>query len=89
LHRARNLFGSSTSEEEFRAVYDSHESGEAAPHTDFVSRSDVKRLFRAFSRVRVDVQNFDDYPFGIRRDWFLPNLARVVGLDLYIVADKP
>ena len=88
LHRARNLFGSGASEEEFRAIYDAHESGEAAPHTDFVSRAEVRRLFGRFSRVRIDVQNFDDYPFGIRRKWFLSNLARLVGLDLYIVADK-
>ena len=38
--------------------------------------------------VKIDVQNFDGYGFGIKREWFLDNLARVVGLDLYIVADK-
>ena len=38
--------------------------------------------------MKVDVQNFDGYAFGLKREWFLGNLARVVGLDLYIVADK-
>jgi SAM-dependent methyltransferase len=75
-------------DDELRGVYDAHDSGEAAPHTDFVSRSEVRRLFRDFARVKIDVQNFDGYAPGLKREWFLANLARVVGLDLYIVADK-
>jgi SAM-dependent methyltransferase len=74
--------------ERLRALYDVDESGAPAPHTDFVSRRQAKGLFRDFVRVQADVQNFDAYPFGLRREWFLSNLARVVGLDLYIVADK-
>ncbi|HEY7019043.1 MAG TPA: class I SAM-dependent methyltransferase [Thermoleophilaceae bacterium] len=77
-----------TLDDELRGVYDAHDGGEAAPHTDFVSRADVRRLFRDFARVKIDVQNFDGYRFGLRREWFLNNLARVVGLDLYIMADK-
>lgn len=73
---------------ELRGVYDPDGSGEAAPHTDFVSRGEVRRLFRGFARVKVDVQNFDGYRFRIKREWFLGNLARIVGLDLYISADK-
>lgn len=73
---------------EMRGVYDAHATGEGAPHTDFVSRSEVKRLFSSFHRVSVDVQNFDGFRYGIKREWFLSNLARVVGLDLYITADK-
>ena len=71
-----------------RALYDADESGAAAPHTDFVSWRDAKRLFRRFRRVRIDVQNFDGYRYGLRRDLFLSNVARIVGLDLYITADK-
>jgi hypothetical protein len=37
--------------------------------------------------VRIDVQNFDNYRYA-RREWFLGNIARVVGLDLYITATK-
>jgi SAM-dependent methyltransferase len=75
-------------DDELRGFYDADDSGEAAPHTDFVSRAEVRRLFREFANVKVDVQNFDNYPLGIKREWFLGNLARVVGLDHYIVADK-
>src|SRR3954447_9241898 len=75
-------------DDEMRALYDAHDSGEPAPHTDFVSKSELRRLFQDFERVRIDVQNFDGYRFGLKREWFLGNLARVVGLDLYIVADK-
>jgi SAM-dependent methyltransferase len=83
---ARRLRGASL-DDELRRVYDSRGEGEAAPHTDFVSRREVRRLFRDFARVRIDVRNFDGYPF-LKREWLLGNLARVVGLDLYIVADK-
>jgi SAM-dependent methyltransferase len=75
-------------DEELRGIYDSDGSGDAAPYTDFVSRGEVRHLFRNFARVKIDVQNFDGYAFGIKREWFLGNLARVAGLDLYIVADK-
>ena len=74
-------------DDELRGVYDAHDSGEAAPHTDFVSRGEARRLFGDFARVKIDVQNFDGYPL-VRREWFLRNLARIVGLDLYITADK-
>jgi SAM-dependent methyltransferase len=71
-----------------RAFYDAHSSEEEAPHTDFVSRREARRLFHDFARVRVRTENFDGFRFGLKREWFLGNLARVVGLDLYIVADK-
>ncbi|MDQ2984959.1 MAG: class I SAM-dependent methyltransferase [Actinomycetota bacterium] len=76
------------SEDAFRKMYDADEAGTAAPHTDFVSRGDVRCLFGKFERVKIDSQNFDGFRYGIRREWFLNNLGRVVGLDLYIVADK-
>ena len=52
------------------------------------SKREVRRLFRNFERVRIDVQNFDSLRFGTKREWFLDNVARLIGLDLYIVADK-
>jgi hypothetical protein len=45
-------------------------------------------LFARFDRVRIDVQNFGDYRPWIKREWLLGNIARVLGLDLYIVATK-
>ena len=77
-----------------RAYYDTNAQGEAAPHTDVVSRAQVRQsLFRQFSRVRIDSQNFDTYVLlrgriVIPRERFLNNLARVLGTDLYIVATK-
>ncbi len=76
-----------------RAVYDSNSKGEAAPHTDFVSRSDVRKLFSRFSAIRIDNQNFDTYVLlggriVIPRERLLNNFGRVLGTDLYVVAKK-
>lgn len=83
------------SPERIRASYDSNTAGEAAPHTDFVSRRDVWRLFGAFSSVRIDVQNFEALSptvagrtIVIPRERLLGNVARFLGLDLYIHARK-
>jgi hypothetical protein len=88
MHRAVARRTRSTFDEEMRGVYDADTAGSAAPHTDFVSRAEARRLFARFGSVRIDVQNFDGFRFGLRRELFLSNLARVVGLDLYIVALK-
>jgi SAM-dependent methyltransferase len=75
------------SEEELRGAYDSNAAGQAAPHTDYVSARQVRELFGAFSRVRIDRRNFDNLPFVPRRR-LLGNVDRLLGLDLYIVADR-
>ena len=67
-----------------RSLYDVNREGQAAPHTDFVSRRQVRPLFQQFSGIRIENQNFD----VIRRKHFLNNVARVLGLDLYVVAVK-
>ncbi len=87
-HKRRDIL-----EQQIRGLYDTNIAGESAPHTDFVSRSQVRQLFCGFSRVQVDVQNFDTYVLArgilrIRREWLLNNIARAFGLDLYIVATK-
>jgi ubiquinone/menaquinone biosynthesis C-methylase UbiE len=81
--------------EQVRGMYDANTAGEAAPHTDFVSRRDVRRLFGGFSNVTVDRQNFDALTptlagrtLTVPREWLLGNIARVAGLDLYIHARK-
>lgn len=76
-----------------RAIYDSDSTGEAAPYTEYVSRTQVRHVFRNFSDIEIDIQNFDEYAFVngqimLRRKWFLGNVARVLGLDLYIRAVK-
>ncbi|MGH7430048.1 MAG: class I SAM-dependent methyltransferase [Candidatus Methylomirabilaceae bacterium] len=76
-----------------RAFYDRNMKGDAAPHTDYVSRAQVRRLFRAFRSVRIESQNCDPLvlPGGrvvVSREKLLNNLARVAGLNLYITAVK-
>jgi SAM-dependent methyltransferase len=93
--RLRALRARRSSAEDVRAMYDVNTAGEAAPHTDYVSRSGARRLFGAFSDVSVEAQNFDplQLPLGRRRltiprERLLGNIARVLGLDLYIHARK-
>jgi SAM-dependent methyltransferase len=76
-----------------RGAYDLNAEGEAAPHTDFTSRGDARKLFGAFARIEIRARNFDDVTLRgrtlLRRDQALRSpLARVLGLDLYIVAWK-
>ena len=80
-------------EKSVRALYDLNSIGEAAPYTEYVSQTQARELFSAFSHTEIDIQNFDDYAFAygkikIQRKWFLNNLAHVLGLDLYIMATK-
>jgi SAM-dependent methyltransferase len=78
-------------DEWLRAHYDANLAGDAAPHVDYTSNAEARRLFREFANVQIEIQNFDNTPIGplhLRRELFLGNLARVIGVDLYIVADK-
>jgi len=80
-------------EEDVRAMYDVNADGQAAPHTDFVSPRQARRLFRRFFSVRVDRRNFRTlYPVPllarIPRERLLGSVDRVLGLDLYITARK-
>jgi SAM-dependent methyltransferase len=74
-------------DERQRRMYDKNLAGEAAPHTDYVSRRDVRRIFGQFSSVRIDARNFDRIKF-VPRERLLGSLDRVLGLDLYITARK-
>jgi SAM-dependent methyltransferase len=76
-----------------RAMYDSNAAGEAAPHTDYVGPREARRLFQDFAQVRVDIRNFDPLsaPGGlirIPRERLLGNVDRLLGLDLYITAQR-
>jgi ubiquinone/menaquinone biosynthesis C-methylase UbiE len=73
--------------EELRGAYDSNAAGEAAPHTDYVTRRQARALFGSFARVRIDARNFDNLPY-IPRRVLLGNVDRLLGLDLYIVAER-
>jgi ubiquinone/menaquinone biosynthesis C-methylase UbiE len=76
-----------------RAMYDTNQAGDAAPHTDFVSRREVRRLFQGFQGVEVRARNFETYVLlrgriVVRRERLLGNVDRLLGLDLYVVADR-
>jgi hypothetical protein len=78
-------------DQRLRGMYDRRSDGRAAPHTDFTSLGEARRLFGAFADVRIERHNFDDYrigPLPVRREWFLGSLDRLLGLDLYITAAK-
>lgn len=80
LHRRRST-------NEVAALYDTNSAGDAAPHVEYVSRSDVRRIFARFADVQIDVRNFDSTRF-FKRGWMLGNVDRLLGLDLYITARK-
>lgn len=74
-----------------RRMYDQRSDGTAAPHTDFVSAGEARRLFREFRDVRVERRNFDDYTiwkFRLHRERFLGSADRLLGLDLYVTATR-
>ncbi|HEY7450961.1 MAG TPA: class I SAM-dependent methyltransferase [Candidatus Limnocylindria bacterium] len=90
LARLRGRSG--PSEEAVAKLYDADASGAAPPHTDYVSRGEIRRLFRGFSKVEIRTRNFDD-THVIR--WWIPRLRiigtpleRWLGLDLYVVATR-
>ena len=94
-HSARRLLRARRrrTAEEVRAEYDASAAGEAAPHTDFTSRAEVRRLFHAFADVDVDGRNFDE--IHVRGRTLVPRsllirtpLPRLLGLDLYVTARK-
>jgi SAM-dependent methyltransferase len=78
--------------EALRALYDANSAGEAAPHTDYVTRAEARSLFSGFANVKIRSENFDNLrlPRGryLKRELFLGNLGRVAGLDLYIRATR-
>jgi SAM-dependent methyltransferase len=78
------------SSERARAAYDTNSQGQAAPHTDFVSRQHLRRICRNFSAFRSRLENIDqEGPFRSRpREHWLKGWPRYVGLDIYATAQK-
>lgn len=84
-------------DERLRVAYDANSAGEAAPETVYVTARQVRQeLFGQFTDVRIERHNFDPtrlisiggLTLTLSRDLALPNVARVLGLDLYIHACK-
>jgi SAM-dependent methyltransferase len=89
----RRGVGLGPSAQENRARYDANSGGDPAPVTEFFSRRQATRFFAEFSSVRIRSENIGDVNLvrgriRLRRQWFLGNLSRVAGLDLYIVATR-
>jgi SAM-dependent methyltransferase len=77
---------------EQRRTYDANGCGAAAPETVFASVARLRRMFREFRRFRSWKENCDDLCFRgappIPRRRLLGNLGRLLGLDIYVRADK-
>jgi SAM-dependent methyltransferase len=75
-----------------RAAYDTNASGEAAPHTDFISGRSLRHLCRRFSSFSSQTENIDEgVPFDkgpSRRELLKTRWPRLCGLDLYATATK-
>lgn len=88
--RHRFVHGAPTAEETLRYFYDGRADAEAAPHTDFVSVAELRRLLSGFRDVRIERRGIDRLPLGPRevsRQLLMRlSLDRLVGLDLYAVA---
>jgi hypothetical protein len=82
--------GAPGAEETLRYFYDGHADRTAAPHTDFVSVAELRRLLSGFRDVRIERRSIDRLPLGpieISREWLMRlGLDRLIGLDLYAVA---
>lgn len=76
------------SNERLRAMYDVNSAGNAAPHTDFVSVRQARRLFSSFRSVRVQRRNVSSIPHvpAARRFALATRIDQLVGLDLYVRA---
>ncbi|MGK5090845.1 class I SAM-dependent methyltransferase [Deltaproteobacteria bacterium TL4] len=76
-----------------KAAYDVDSNGAPPPDTIFSSRRNIKKYFSDFSQMSINTENFDDISIiktglVIPRKIFLNNVARLMGLDLYITAIK-
>jgi SAM-dependent methyltransferase len=75
-----------------RYSYDHNRDGAAAPETELFSKRQLKNMLAKFDRVSLQKQNAD--PLSLRgltlvdRPRLLSNLGRVMGLDVYIEAEK-
>ncbi|MBI2803568.1 MAG: class I SAM-dependent methyltransferase [Planctomycetes bacterium] len=77
---------------ERRKAYDANAAGEAAPETVLLSRRDLRRMLAKFESVSIQAQNMDPFRLCgrvlVNRAKLLGNFGRVLGLDLYLTAQK-
>lgn len=89
LARRRNQ---ETLTERQRAQYDANSQAQSAPETVLLSIGELKRMLAAFDSVAFQKHNADPFLFWgrilFRREALLKNVARVLGLDIYVEATK-
>jgi SAM-dependent methyltransferase len=76
-----------------RAAYDSNQSGDAAPHTDWISIRSLRAYCSSFSKFSGRIENIDNghKPFKTgrsRRELLMTRYPQWIGLDLYATATK-
>ncbi|MDA7946891.1 MAG: class I SAM-dependent methyltransferase [Hyphomicrobiaceae bacterium] len=78
-------YTSSASNEKERGAYDVNVEGEAAPQTEFVTKSELRKLCDGFASVRIHSENIGaEGPLKlIPRRTLCTTLGPIVGLDLY------
>ena len=85
----RGVVGISADRE--RAAYDAGSTGDAAPHTDWISIRSLRTLCGKFSAFSAKIENIDqEFPFSItpRAQLLTTRWPAIVGLDLYATATK-
>ncbi|HWA21427.1 MAG TPA: class I SAM-dependent methyltransferase [Caulobacterales bacterium] len=75
-----------------RAAYDTDLEGNAAPHTDWISQTSLRRLFRdaGFRSSSTKLENIDQAGFHKdrpREEWLETMWPQIWGLDLYATAE--
>ena len=74
-----------------RAAYDTNVEGQAAPHTDWISRRSLQTLCAEFSDFKSRLENFDremPFPFWSRTELLAKGWHKALGLDIYATATK-
>lgn len=86
----RGVVGQSAEAE--RVAYDKNQSGDGAPHTDWISVRSLRRFCGAFSSFNGRLENIDNGPpfdtTSPRRELLKTWYPRWFGLDLYVTAVK-
>jgi SAM-dependent methyltransferase len=85
----RGVLSHSTSKH--RAAYDKSANGDAAPHTDWISRKSLANICNSFVEFTPTLENIDVIPpfhFWSRTQLMKTGIPARFGLDLYAVAKK-
>lgn len=74
-----------------RSSYDTNSHGQAAPHTDFISRKSFCKLADNFSNIQFSIMNFERegiWKLKSRDYWLSTKIPSYLGLDLYVTLEK-